>query len=114
MSRGTKVIAEVMKLQGRALRVRVDMGGVDPYLANKDRLRSGIFLNDKELVPHPAPSGPKQCWSWGPPGPCPSPGWGCQAPYAAPATQPGQQDPHQAPHVWAQPGLCSLLPGAEA
>lgn len=57
---GTKVIAEVMKLQRRALRVRGDVGGSEPYLANKDRLWSSVLLNDKELVPHPAPSGSKQ------------------------------------------------------
>jgi hypothetical protein len=78
----------------------VDVGEVDPYLANKDRLWTSIFLNDKELVPDPAPSGPQQCRSRVSPGPCPGPNWCCQTPHAAPATQPGQQEPHEAPHVW--------------
>lgn len=95
----------------RASRVRVDIGRADPYLPNKDGLWSGIFLNDKELVPHPAPSVPQQYWSWPPPGPCPGPGWGCQAPHAAPATQPGQEEPHQTPHVWAPARALFTVPG---
>lgn len=87
------------------------MGRAGPYLTDKDGLWTGVFLNDKELVPHPAPSVPQQHWSWAPPGPRPGPGWGCQAPHAAPATQPGQQEPHQAPHVWAPGRALFTVPG---
>lgn len=49
------------------------------------------------------------------PGPCPGWDWSCQAPHAAPATQPGQQEPHKAPHVCNPARALGLLaPGAEA